>query len=62
MRPPLKWAGGQRWQEELEKVIKTAASGAVLVGGDGFGPWEDQEMRACRSTSSRNASTIPSTA
>src|SRR6185369_14578730 len=28
---------GQRWQEELEKVIKTAASGAVLVGGDGFG-------------------------
>jgi formylglycine-generating enzyme required for sulfatase activity len=37
---------GQRWQEELEKVIKLAGSGAVLVGGDGFGPWEDQEMRA----------------
>jgi formylglycine-generating enzyme required for sulfatase activity len=37
---------GQRWQEELEKIIKTALTGAVLVGGDGFGPWEDQEMRA----------------
>ncbi|HEY2737533.1 MAG TPA: toll/interleukin-1 receptor domain-containing protein, partial [Thermoanaerobaculia bacterium] len=37
---------GQRWQEELEKIIKTARAGAVLVGGDGFGPWEDQEMRA----------------
>jgi len=37
---------GQRWQKELEEIIKTAHAGAVLVGGDGFGPWEDQEMRA----------------
>jgi formylglycine-generating enzyme required for sulfatase activity len=37
---------GQRWQEELEKIIGTACAGAVLVGSDGLGPWEKPEMRA----------------
>ncbi|HEX3126178.1 MAG TPA: SUMF1/EgtB/PvdO family nonheme iron enzyme [Thermoanaerobaculia bacterium] len=37
---------GQRWQEELEKVIGTAHAGMVVVGRDGIGPWQDQEMRA----------------
>jgi len=36
---------GQRWQEELEKVLLMVRAGAVVVGKDGFGPWEDQEMR-----------------
>jgi formylglycine-generating enzyme required for sulfatase activity len=37
---------GQRWQEELEGIIRTARAGAVLVGSDGLGPWEEPEMRA----------------
>ncbi len=38
---------GRPWQEALEEVIRTAASAAVLVGGDGLGPWEIREMRGC---------------
>jgi hypothetical protein len=37
---------GQRWQEELEKIIRTARAGVVAVGSDGLGPWEEPEMRA----------------
>jgi formylglycine-generating enzyme required for sulfatase activity len=37
---------GHRWQEELEDVIRTSGAGAVLVGSDGLGPWEEPEMRA----------------
>ena len=38
---------GSRWQEELENIIRTTKTAAVLVGGDGLGPWEEPEMRAC---------------
>ena len=37
---------GRNWQPLLEDGIKQSASGAVLVGKDGFGPWEDEEMQA----------------
>lgn len=40
---------GQPWQEAIEEIIRTAKSAAVLVGGDGLGPWEEPEMRACLS-------------
>ncbi|HYU32578.1 MAG TPA: toll/interleukin-1 receptor domain-containing protein [Thermoanaerobaculia bacterium] len=38
---------GQPWQEALEEIIETTRSSAVLVGKDGFGPWQDAEMRGC---------------
>jgi hypothetical protein len=38
---------GRPWQEALEEIIQTARSSAVLVGKDGFGPWEQVEMHAC---------------
>lgn len=38
---------GQPWQDELEAIIRTTKSVAVLVGADGLGPWEHPEMRAC---------------
>src|SRR5262249_51275258 len=37
---------GARWQDEIEKVIQTVHSAVVLVGRDGFGPWQALEMRA----------------
>ncbi len=37
---------GRRWQDALEQIIKTTRSAAVLVGKDGLGPWEHQEMQA----------------
>ncbi|HZF12083.1 MAG TPA: SUMF1/EgtB/PvdO family nonheme iron enzyme [Thermoanaerobaculia bacterium] len=37
---------GEPWQKALEEVLATAGAGAVLVGQDGLGPWEDFEMRA----------------
>jgi len=40
---------GRRWQDELEKIIRTVRSSAVLIGKDGLGPWEIPEMRACLS-------------
>ncbi len=40
---------GVPWQDELETIIKTLRSAAVLVGKDGLGPWEMPEMRACLS-------------
>ncbi len=33
-------------QESLEEGIKASKAGAVLIGKDGIGPWENQEMRA----------------
>ncbi|MBV8274993.1 MAG: TIR domain-containing protein, partial [Verrucomicrobia bacterium] len=38
---------GRPWQKEIEGIIKSTASAAVLVGRDGVGPWEEPEMRAC---------------
>lgn len=37
---------GRPWQPLLEKGIKESVAGAVLVGADGLGPWEDEEMQA----------------
>lgn len=37
---------GIPWQQLLESGIKSSASVAVLVGTDGMGPWEDEEMQA----------------
>lgn len=37
---------GVPWQQLLETGIKTSRSVAVLVGKDGLGPWEDEEMQA----------------
>src|SRR5580704_10919405 len=38
---------GRSWQEALETIISTASSAAVFVGQEGFGPWQNREMRAC---------------
>ena len=40
---------GQPWQIALEDAIQSSRSAAVIVGGDGMGPWEVPEMRACLS-------------
>ena len=37
---------GIPWQKLLEAAVKASKAGAVLVGRDGIGPWEDMEMRA----------------
>jgi hypothetical protein len=37
---------GIPWQQLLEAGIKHSRSVAVLVGKDGIGPWEDEEMQA----------------
>src|SRR5436190_23145846 len=37
---------GIPWQQLLEVGIKTSKSVIVLVGKDGLGPWEDEEMQA----------------
>jgi formylglycine-generating enzyme required for sulfatase activity len=36
---------GLPWQERLEHGIQNSLSVAVLIGKDGLGPWEDEEMR-----------------
>ena len=40
---------GRPWQEGLEDIISNAHAAAVMVGGDGLGPWEIPEMRVCLS-------------
>ncbi len=40
---------GVPWQDELEKIIETVPSAAVMIGKEGLGPWETSEMRACLS-------------
>jgi hypothetical protein len=37
---------GLPWQEILEDQIERINSVAVFVGKDGFGPWQDQEIKA----------------
>jgi tetratricopeptide (TPR) repeat protein len=39
-------APGRPWQKALEDGINTSRTGAVLVGKDGLGPWENEEMRS----------------
>jgi len=36
---------GIPWQELLEAGIRASKSIVVVVGGDGLGPWEDEEMQ-----------------
>lgn len=51
---------GRTWQDALEEIIETTRSAAVLVGKDGFGPWQNVEMRACLSEFvDRNLPVIP---
>jgi hypothetical protein len=51
---------GVPWQDELENIIRTVRSAAVLIGKDGLGPWEIPEMRACLSEmASRKLRVIP---
>jgi tetratricopeptide (TPR) repeat protein len=38
---------GRSWQQALDGIIRTIPAAAVLVGGDGLGPWEVPEMEAC---------------
>jgi hypothetical protein len=37
---------GEPWQPQLEEQIESIAAAAVFVGPDGFGPWQDAEIRA----------------
>ncbi|MCG6862243.1 MAG: toll/interleukin-1 receptor domain-containing protein [Chromatiaceae bacterium] len=36
---------GRNWPPLLERGITQSNTGAVLVGQDGLGPWEDEEMQ-----------------
>ncbi len=37
---------GTRWQQELQKHIKSIKSAAVFIGPNGAGPWQDVEVEA----------------
>ena len=37
---------GEPWQQALEKALSDSKSVAVFVGPTGFGPWQNEEMRA----------------
>ncbi len=37
---------GRSWQKILEDQIETVSSAAILVGKSGYGPWQNEEMRA----------------
>lgn len=37
---------GSPWQEALEEIIKITPSACVLLGKEGFGPWQSMEMRS----------------
>jgi len=51
---------GRPWQPLMEEGIKESATGAVLVGGDGIGPWEDEEMQGLlRQAVSQKKAVIP---
>lgn len=46
-------APGSSWQDDLEGILRTVRSSAVLVGAQGLGPWEVPEIRASLSESVR---------
>jgi len=51
---------GRRWQPLMEEGIKRSRTGAVLIGADGLGPWEDTEMQVfLRAAVSENKRVIP---
>lgn len=37
---------GLSWQKGMEEGIRGSIAGAVFVGKDGIGPWENEEMEA----------------
>ena len=37
---------GQAWQPAIEQALDDCATCAVAIGGGGFGPWQNEEMRA----------------
>jgi TIR domain len=37
---------GNPWQPDIEKALAESESCAVFVGPSGFGPWQNEEMRA----------------
>ena len=37
---------GLSWQKGMEEGIRGSKAGAVLIGTDGIGPWENEEMEA----------------
>src|SRR5208282_4959753 len=37
---------GDPWQPALEKALADSGTCAVFVGPSGFGPWQNEEMRA----------------
>jgi TIR domain len=44
---------GLSWQQLLEKGVRDSSSIAVLIGRDGLGPWENEEMQAALSIAVR---------
>lgn len=44
---------GRSWQKELQKILRTIPTSAVLVGSDGIGPWQEKEMELSLSESVR---------
>jgi hypothetical protein len=44
---------GLPWQEGLEEGVQSSRAGAVFVGADGLGPWQEPEMRAFLAQSRR---------
>lgn len=49
---------GVLWQKELERGIRSSAAIAVLVGQDGIGPWEDEEVMAALILAKKSGRTI----
>jgi hypothetical protein len=51
---------GRPWQAALEQAIKSIGAAAICVGASGFGPWQNQEMRAyIQQFVNRGAAVIP---
>jgi len=46
---------GQSWQRGMEEGIRGSSAGAVLIGKDGIGPWESEEMEALLHLAVRNS-------
>ena len=51
---------GRDWQPMLEMLIEESTAAAILIGQNGFGPWQNQEMNAfLREFVSRDCTVIP---
>jgi hypothetical protein len=37
---------GRRWQSDLERIILTARTAAMIIGREGLGPWQERELGA----------------